>query len=95
MMDYQLEIKQVVDYPRCRVYREFIQSLIADRSIRTNGCSGLFLLYRPLFLCKLQNFLSCPDGITYTIYPGEWICRLSELSESLRLHTRRQSYQCA
>jgi len=27
-MDYQLELKQVVDYPRCRIYREFIQSLI-------------------------------------------------------------------
>ena len=31
---YKLEIKQIVDYPRCRIYREFIQSLIADRSIR-------------------------------------------------------------
>ena len=42
MPDYQLEIKQVVDYPRCRIYREFVQTLIADRSIRTNGGSGLF-----------------------------------------------------
>ena len=25
------EIKQLVDYPRCRIYREFVQSLIADR----------------------------------------------------------------
>ncbi len=45
MSDYQLEIKQIVDYPRCRIHREFIQSLIADRSIRTNnGCSGLFIM---------------------------------------------------
>ena len=44
MPDYQLEIKQVVDYPRCRIYREFVQTLIADRSIRTNGGSGLFIL---------------------------------------------------
>ena len=43
MLGYQVEIKQLVDYPRCRVHREFIQTLIADRSIRTNnGCSGLF-----------------------------------------------------
>lgn len=32
MPEYQLEIKQVVDYPRCRI-----------------------------------------DGISYTVYPGEWI----------------------
>ena len=28
-MDYQLEIKQIVDYPRCRIYREFLRSLTA------------------------------------------------------------------
>lgn len=43
MTEYKLEIKQIVDYPKCRIYRQFIQSLIADRSIRTNGCSGLFV----------------------------------------------------
>lgn len=41
-MDYQLEIKQTVDYPRCRIYREFIRTLMEDRNIRTNGSSYLF-----------------------------------------------------
>lgn len=40
MPEYQLQIKQVVDYPRCRIYREFIHKLINDRSIRINGGSG-------------------------------------------------------
>lgn len=44
MTDYKLEIKQIVDYPECRIYRQFIQSLIADRNIRTSGCSGLFIM---------------------------------------------------
>ena len=44
MADYQLELRQIVDYPRCRIYREFMQTLIADRSIRTGGCSGLFFM---------------------------------------------------
>ena len=39
-MDYQLEIKQIVDYPRCRIYREFFRTLMANRDIRTNGSSG-------------------------------------------------------
>ena len=41
ILDYQLEIKQIVDYPRCRIYREFIRSLMEDRDIRTNGSSYL------------------------------------------------------
>ena len=42
MPEYQLELKQLVDYPRCRIYRKFIQSLIADRSFHSRGGSGLF-----------------------------------------------------
>ncbi len=34
MPEYQLQIKQVVDYPRCRIYREFIHKLINDRRLR-------------------------------------------------------------
>lgn len=44
MSEYQLQIKQVVDYLRCRIYRQFVQSLITDQSIRTGGGSGLFIL---------------------------------------------------
>ena len=35
-MEYQLEIKQIVDYPRCSIYREFIRSLIADKDLHIN-----------------------------------------------------------
>ena len=41
MSEYQLEIKQIVDYPRYRIYRHFIQNLMADRSIRTSGGSHI------------------------------------------------------
>lgn len=57
-MNYQLELKQIVDFPRCRIYREFIQTLMKDRSIRTNGGSCLFLFSHFMFLCKLQFLLS-------------------------------------
>lgn len=42
-MDYQLEIKQIVDYPRCRIYREFFRTLMANRDIRTSGSSYISL----------------------------------------------------
>lgn len=89
MAAYQLEIKQIVDYPRCRIYRQFIQTLIADRSIRTNnGGSGLFYF---TVLCSYANFRTSYrrlDGISYTIYPGEWICPLSEMAQWFRCRTK-------
>ena len=88
--EYKLEIKQIVDYPRCRMYRGFVQKLIADRSIRTNGCSGLF---HYVALCTYANFRTSYrrlDGISYTVFPGAWVCRLTELMEYLRLRSKRQ-----
>ena len=45
MPEYQLEIKQIVDYPRCRIYRQFIRTLMEDQNIRTSGGFWSFLLY--------------------------------------------------
>ena len=90
MTDYKLEIKQIVDYPKCRIYRQFIQSLIADRSIRTNGCSGLF---HYAVLCCYANFRTSYqryDGISYIVHPGQWICPLRELRTWFRVRTNRQ-----
>ncbi len=71
MSEYQLEIKQIVDYPHCRIYRQFVQSLIADRNIRTNGGSGLFFY---TVLSSFANFRTSNKrfgGINFTILPGE------------------------
>lgn len=92
MSEYQLDIKQIVDYPRCRIYRQFIQTLIADRNIRTNnGCSGLFYF---TVLCAYANFRTSYrrlEGISYTIYPGEWICSLGEMAQWFRCRTKGQT----
>ena len=84
MPAYQLQIKQVVDYPRCRIYRQFIRHLMEDRSIRVSGGSGLFYFTA---LCSYANFRTSYrriDGISYTVYPGEWVCTLKELSQWFR-----------
>lgn len=91
MPEYQLEIKQLVDYPRCRIYREFVQVPIADSRIRTNG-GGRFFCYT--VLCFYANFRTSYrrlDGISYTIYPGKWIRRVSELTKQLHFRFRRQT----
>ena len=91
MSEYTLEIKQIVDYPRCRIYRQFVQALMADRSIRVSGGSGLFYF---VVLCAYANFRTSYkriDGISYTIYPGEWILSVEELSQYFRTRFRRQT----
>ena len=57
MPTYQLQIKQVVDYPRCRIYRQFVRFLMEDRSIRVSGGSGRFLFYGTLQLRKLPHLI--------------------------------------
>ena len=89
-MDYELELKQIVDFPRCRMYREFIRTLIADKSIRTNGCSYLFYY---IVLCSYANYRTSYnriDGIVYTVSPGEWVCHISELQVWFRCRFQHQ-----
>ena len=91
MPTYQLQIKQIVDYPRCRIYRQFVHRLMADRSIRTSGGSGLFYF---TVLCSYANFRTSYrriDGISYTIYPGEWVCTLKEVSQWFRTRFQCQA----
>ena len=84
MSEYQLEIKQIVDYPRCRIYRQFIDMLMKDRDIRTGGNSGLFYFTVLSCYANFRTSYKRIDGISYTIYPGEWLCKVSELSEWFR-----------
>ncbi len=91
MSEYQLELKQIVDYPRCRIYRQFIDLLIKDRNIRVGGSSGLY--YYTVLSCY-ANFRTSYrriDGISYTIYPGEWLCRISDLTEWFRVRFHHQA----
>lgn len=90
-MDYQLEIKQIVDYPRCRIYRDFLRTLMNDDSIRVTGDS---YLYYYMTLCSYANYRSSYrklEGISYLVAPGEWICKISELSKWFRTKYHHQA----
>jgi hypothetical protein len=89
-MNYQLELKQLVSYPRCRVYRQFVQSLIADNGLRARGGSAL---YHYVALCSLVNYQTSYlnyEGIRYMVLPGEWICPLDDLRSVLKKRTTMQ-----
>ncbi len=92
MSKYKLQLKQIVDYPRCRIYRQFIRQLIEDRNIRLGGSSGLY--YYTVLSC-FANFRTSHkriDGISYTVYPGEWVCRISEVCEWFRVRFHHQAF---
>jgi len=93
MSEYKLQIKQIVDYPRCRIYRQLIQYLIKDSNIRSGGSSGLF--YYTVLCCYANFRMSYKriDGISYTVHPGEWICRINEMKELLRVKTNKQTIE--
>ena len=91
MPTYHLEIKQLVDYPRCRIYRDFIRTLAADRNLHARGGSGLFYF---TVLCSYANFRPSSrriEGTSYALAPGEWICRLSEITQWFRMKYQWQA----
>ena len=42
LTEYQLEIKQIVEYPRCRIQKKFVEMLMCDPDIKTSGGCGLY-----------------------------------------------------
>jgi len=91
MSEYQLELKQIVAFPRCRIYRQFIRTLMDDQSIRVGSGSGLF---HYAVLCSFANFRTSYKrigGISYTVYPGEWVSYLSDISKWFRKRFHHQA----
>ncbi len=67
MSEYKLELKQIVDYPRCRIYRQFISLLMNDKSIRVGGDSGLYYFTVLSCYANFRTSYKRIDGISYTI----------------------------
>lgn len=78
-MEYILEVKQIVDYPRVRIYREFIQTLINHKTLSVKGKCNLF---NYIVLCCYANYSTSRkriDGKQYFIAPGQWLCSIKDL----------------
>lgn len=91
MTEYQLEIKQHVEYPRCRIYKKFVEMLMCDPDIKTSGGCGL---YHYTVLSSFANFETKNrkiSGISYTVFPGELLCTIDELLVLLRVKNKLQA----
>lgn len=71
MEEYKLELKQVVDYPRCRMYRQFIQGLIGNENLRMEGAADFtitlcFAVMRiselPIIESRVSHIPSIPEN---------------------------------
>ncbi len=91
MSEYKLEIRQLVDYPRCRIYRQFIQQLMLESDIRVGIHAGLFHYTVLNCYANFRTSYKRIDGISYTVHPGQWICHVSELTEWFRLRFHYQA----
>lgn len=91
MSEYKVEIKQLVDFPRCRIYRQFVQQLMLAADIRVSKHAGLFHYTVLSCYANFRTSYKRIGGISYTIHPGQWICRISELTEWFRLRFHYQA----
>ena len=92
-MSYKVEIKQLLKFRHCRIYRSFIRDLMRDMNLKTKVTSYLFFY---IILCSYANFRTSYIRIEsnyFTVYPGHWVCRLSEITEWFRLKTRKQTVE--
>ena len=91
MSEYKLEIKQLVDYPRCRIYRQFIQLLMQEQDICTGNHAGLFHYIVLSCYANFRTSYKRIEGISYTIQPGQWLCRIGELTKWFRIRFHHQA----
>jgi len=62
-----------------------------DRTFHSRGGSGFFYF---MALCSFANFRTSYrrlEGTSYTLFPGEWICRVSEITEWFRTRFQCQA----
>lgn len=72
------------------MYRQFIHGLIGNKNLRVGGSSGLY--YYTVLSC-FANFRTAyhrVKSVTYTVYPGEWICKFDEIMKWFRVRNKRQ-----
>ena len=91
MSEYKLEIIQLVDFPRCRIYRQFVRMLHRKRDIRMGTHAGLFHYALLGSYANFRTSYKCIEGISYIIHPGEWICTLAELTQWFRVRFQHQA----
>ena len=92
-MSYKLEIKQLLKFRHCRIYRSFIRELMRDKNLKTKGNSYLFFY---VILCSYANFRISYIQIEsnyFTVYPGHWVWDWGRCRSGFVWRTRNRLWQ--
>ena len=90
LTEYQLEIKQIVEYPRCRIQKKFVEMLMCDPDIKTSGGCGLYHFTVLSSFVRFETTNRKISGVNYTVFPGELLCTMDELIMMLRVKNKLQ-----
>jgi DNA-binding transcriptional regulator YhcF (GntR family) len=91
LTEYQLEIKQIVEYPRCRIQKKFVEMLMCDPDIKTSGGCGLYHYTVLSSFVRFETTNRKISGVNYTVFPGELLCTMDELFVLLRAKSKYQA----
>ena len=91
LTEYQLEIKQIVEYPRCRIQKKFVEMLMCDPDIKTSGGCGLYHYTVLSSFVRFETTYRKISGVNYTVFPGELLCTMDELFVLLRVKSKYQA----
>ena len=91
LTEYQLEIKQIVEYPRCRIQKKFVEMLMCDPDIKTSGGCGLYHYTVLSSFVRFEMTNRKISGVNYTVFPGELLCTMDELFVLLRVKSKYQA----
>lgn len=90
-MNYLIELKQLVKFPRCRIYRGFMTDLMKNKKIRTSRTSYLFFY---IILCSFASYANSRRVVGRTAHvleAGEGVCSLQDLTTWFRFKVQRSA----
>ena len=67
-MNYKLELKQIVEFPRCRIYRDFIQTLIEISYIQRDLITVIFYYQISLKPLKTLSLSQVSFPLLFPLY---------------------------
>lgn len=89
MPDYQLQIRQLITYPRCRIYREFLQTLIETRTSTPTDVPVFFVIQTCALLpASAQRTCGWRGLATPSAQEGASARLVAGLTRTLRLRSR-------
>lgn len=85
--------KQLVCFPKVRVYKPWFRHFNDHKDFRNEGTVHLFSLMALFSYANFRSNERVINGDRYMEAPGQWICKLGALPRILRVHSKAQALE--